>query len=100
MGEVAAEYADMVYLTDDETYLEDPAKIRKEVEKVILKAGGKAKYIEIGDRRKAIKQAFKDAQKGDVVVLCGIGHQDYRAMGVKKEPWDERQVAKEILGEL
>jgi UDP-N-acetylmuramoyl-L-alanyl-D-glutamate--2,6-diaminopimelate ligase len=100
MGEVAAKYADFVYLTDDETYLEDPDSIRDAVEQGILKAGGKDKYVEIGDRRQAIKQAFKDAVKGDVVLLCGIGHQDYRAMGGKKEPWDERQVAKKILLEI
>jgi UDP-N-acetylmuramoyl-L-alanyl-D-glutamate--2,6-diaminopimelate ligase len=100
MGKIAAEYADYIYLTDDETYLEDPDSIRDAVEQGILAAGGKDKYIEIGDRRAAITQAFKDAEPGDVVLLAGIGHQDYRAMGGKKEVWDERVVAKEILEEL
>ena len=100
MGEIAAEYADFIYLTDDETYLEDGDKIRDAVEKGILKAGGKDKYVEIGDRKKAIKQALKDAKKGDIVLLCGIGHQDYRNMGGKHEKWDERIIAKEILEEL
>lgn len=97
MGEVAAKHADYIYLTDDETYLEDPAKIRKEVEAGIVAAGGEGKYIEIGDRRDAITQAFKDAKTGDVIILAGIGHQDYRAMGGKKEPWDERIISREIL---
>lgn len=100
MGEIAAQYADYIYLTDDETYLEDPDAIRDDVEKGILAAGGEDKYIEIGDRREAIKQAFSDSQAGDVVLLCGIGHQDYRAMGGKKESWDERIIAKKILQEL
>jgi UDP-N-acetylmuramoyl-L-alanyl-D-glutamate--2,6-diaminopimelate ligase len=100
MGEIAAEYADFIYLTDDETYLEDGDKIRDEVEKGILKAGGKDKYVEIGDRKKAIQRALKDAKKGDIVLLCGIGHQDYRNMGGKHEKWDERIIAKEILEEL
>lgn len=100
MGEVAAKHADYIYLTDDETYLEDPAKIRDEVEVGILAAGGEGKYIEIGDRREAITQAFKDAKEGDVVILAGIGHQDYRAMGGKKEHWDERVIAREILESL
>jgi UDP-N-acetylmuramoyl-L-alanyl-D-glutamate--2,6-diaminopimelate ligase len=100
MGEVAAKYADYIYLTDDETYLEDAAQIRKAVEQGILAAGGKGKYVEIGDRRQAIKQAFTDAKAGDAVVLCGLGHQDYRNMGGKHEPWDERIVAKEILQEI
>jgi UDP-N-acetylmuramoyl-L-alanyl-D-glutamate--2,6-diaminopimelate ligase len=100
MGVVAAKYADYIYLTDDETYLEDAAKIRKEVEVGILEARGKGKYVEIGDRREAIKQAFLDAKAGDVVLLCGIGHQDYRNMGGGHQPWDERVVAREILEEL
>jgi UDP-N-acetylmuramoyl-L-alanyl-D-glutamate--2,6-diaminopimelate ligase len=100
MGKIAAAYADYIYLTDDETYLEDPDSIRDAVEQGILAAGGKDKYIEIGDRRAAITQAFSDAESGDVVLLAGIGHQDYRAMGGKKEAWDERIVAKEILATL
>lgn len=100
MGEVAAKYADFIYLTDDETYLEDPDKIRDEVEVGILAADGAGKYVEIGDRREAITQAFKDAKAGDVLILAGIGHQDYRAMGGKKEPWDERVISREILQSL
>lgn len=100
MGKIAATYADFSYITDDETYLEDGAKIRKEVIAGVLEAGGKDKFIEIADRRDAIKQAFVDSKKGDVVILAGIGHQDYRAMGGKKEAWDERVVAREILEEL
>jgi UDP-N-acetylmuramoyl-L-alanyl-D-glutamate--2,6-diaminopimelate ligase len=100
MGEVAARHADFIYLTDDETYLEDSAKIRKEVEKGILDAGGADKYVEIGDRRQAIKQAFLDAKPGDVVLLCGIGHQDYRNMGGEHQPWDERVISREILEEI
>ncbi|MDQ5953343.1 MAG: UDP-N-acetylmuramoyl-L-alanyl-D-glutamate--2,6-diaminopimelate ligase [Patescibacteria group bacterium] len=97
MGEVAVKYADYVYVTDDETYLEDPAQIRKAVVQGGLAAGGAKKYVEIADRKDAIKQAFIDAKPGDVVILAGIGHQNYRSMAGKKEPWDERQIAKNLL---
>ncbi len=97
MGEVAAKNADFIYLTDDETYTEDPATIRNMVKEGIVAAGGKNKYVEIGNRKTAIKQAFAAAKPGDVVLLAGIGHQDYRAMGGKKEPWDEREVALSLL---
>lgn len=95
MGKIAAKNADMIYLTDDETYTEDPAKIRAAVRQGIEDAKGT--FIEIADRRTAIGQALKDAKKGDVVLLAGIGHQDYRAMGGKKIVWDERLVARELL---
>lgn len=98
MGEVAARHADMVYLTDDETYSEDPQAIRDAVRQGLDEAKGK--YVEIGDRYQAITQAFKDAKPGDVVLLAGIGHQDYRAMGDKKMPWDEREIAREVLDTL
>lgn len=95
MGEIAAELADMIYLTDDETYTEEGSLIRAAVKEGIEKRKGK--YVEIADRREAIEQAIKDSSKGDVVLLAGIGHQNYRNMGGKKEPWDERVVAKELL---
>lgn len=97
MGRVATENADVIYLTDDETYTEDGDTIRAAVREGIIEAGGADKFIEIPDRATAIKQAFLDASRGDVVLLAGIGHQNYRAMGGKKVAWDERHVAREIL---
>lgn len=97
MGEVAAKLADKVYLTDDETYTEDPEAIRNAVYEGIEKVRGKSKTEVIPDRREAIKAAFKDAKRGDVVLLTGIGHEDYRNMGGEKLPWDEREVARELL---
>jgi UDP-N-acetylmuramoyl-L-alanyl-D-glutamate--2,6-diaminopimelate ligase len=95
MGQVAAKDADYVFLTDDETYTEDPDTIRAAVRAGLESAKGK--FIEVADRREAIKQAFAYAKKGDIVVLTGIGHQDSRNMGGKLIPWDERQVARELL---
>lgn len=100
MGEVVAKYADNIYLTDDETYTEDGDLIRQAVKEGIVKAKGAHKCREIADRKEAIKQAFLDAKAGDVVVLAGIGHEDYRNMGGKKVPWDERVIAKEVLKEV
>ncbi len=97
MGQIAMEYADVIYLTDDETYTEDGDSIRAAVRQGIESAQSSALWYEIADRKQAITQALQDAKKGDVVILAGIGHQDYRNMGGKKQPWDERVVAKEIL---
>lgn len=100
MGEVAARLADKIYLTDDETYTEDPDAIREAVHKGIVAGGGKGKTTVIADRMDAIRAAFKAARAGDTVLLAGIGHQDYRAMGGEKMPWDERSVARQLLAEL
>lgn len=100
MGDVAARLADQIYLTDDETYTEDPETIRAAVRKGIIEAGAGDKATVIPDRRQAIEKAFKDAKPGDTVLLAGIGHQDYRAMGGEKMPWDERDVARKLLKKL
>lgn len=100
MGMVAAQYADHIYLTDDETYTEDPDTIRNAVYEGIKSAQGENKTTVIADRLEAIKTAFHDAKKGDVVLLAGIGSEDYRNMNGKKQPWDEREIAKEYLQKL
>lgn len=95
MGQVAAKLAHKIFLTDDETYSEDGDAIRAAVRDGITAAKGT--FVEIPDRRQAIKTAFKEAKRGDVVILAGIGHQDTRTMNNEPLPWDERQVARELL---
>lgn len=99
MGQVAARYADKIFLTDDETYTEDPATIRDAVYAGIKKAKATAKTEVIGDRKAAIRAAFAQAKKGDTVLLAGMGHQNSRTMGAVQEPWDERDVARRLLRE-
>lgn len=95
MGRVAAQHADFTVLTDDETYTEDPRSIRAAVRAGLVAAKGN--FVEIGDRKKAIKAAFAEAKRGDVVILTGIGHQDSRNMGGKLVPWNEHEIAKKLL---
>lgn len=97
MGQVVAELADRIYLTDDETYTEDPKSIRDQVYQGIASVNARSQTQVFDDRKEAIKQAFLDAKRGDIVLLTGIGHENYRNMGGKKMPWDEREIAKEIL---
>jgi UDP-N-acetylmuramoyl-L-alanyl-D-glutamate--2,6-diaminopimelate ligase len=100
MGEVVARLADKIYLTDDETYTEDPEQIRAAVRDGIIKAGSEDKLQVVPDRLEAIRAACLAAKAGDTVLLAGIGHQDYRAMGGEKLAWDEREVARQVLIEL
>lgn len=100
MGDVAARHADEVYLTDDETYTEDPEVIRHAVYEGIQQAQGEAKTQIIPDRKQAIAAALKQAKSGDVVILAGIGHQDSRNMGGRLEPWNEVKIAQTILSTI
>jgi UDP-N-acetylmuramoyl-L-alanyl-D-glutamate--2,6-diaminopimelate ligase len=97
MGAVAAKGADLIYLTDDETYTEDPSAIIQAVNKGIAEAGGQAKTTVVPDRLDAIKAAFAAAKAGDTVLLTGIGHQTTRNMGGKELPWNEIEIAKSLL---
>ncbi|OYV23966.1 MAG: UDP-N-acetylmuramoylalanyl-D-glutamate--2,6-diaminopimelate ligase [Mycobacterium sp. 20-66-4] len=88
MGEVAAELADLVVVTDDNPRSEDPAAIRRQI--VAGAAGGKAQVVELGDRREAIRHAVGWAGPGDVVVIAGKGHETGQRSGSEVRPFDDR----------
>ncbi len=96
MGNVAASLADFVYLTDDETYTEDPETIRQAVFDGV-RPKDRAKVTIIGDRKEAIRAALTNAKNSDVVVITGIGHQTTRNMGGKKQKWSDIEVTKQLL---
>ncbi len=97
MGAIAAKLADRIFLTDEESYTEDPASIRAEVFKGIDDANGAMKATEIADRREAIKKALSVAKKGDTVLITGMGHERFRIENGKKIPWNDADVVRELL---
>lgn len=98
MGEIAAKLADRIFLTDEESYNENPDKIRAAVMDGIVKVSrGSAKADEIADRREAIKKALAVAKKGDIVLITGMGHEQYRIVNGKRIPWNDAEVVKELL---
>lgn len=98
LGEVAAKMCDLVIITDEEPYNEDPQKIIDEVASGAERIA-KDKVIKISDRLLAIKKAIRLAKSGDTVVITGMGHQKYRNIGgTKKIPWDEAAILKRLLG--
>ncbi|MGD1347935.1 UDP-N-acetylmuramoyl-L-alanyl-D-glutamate--2,6-diaminopimelate ligase [Mycobacterium seoulense] len=88
MGEIAAELADFVVVTDDNPRSEDPAAIRREI--LAGARGGNAEVVEIGDRRAAIDRAVAWARPGDVVVVAGKGHETGQRAGGETRPFDDR----------
>ena len=97
MGEIAAQLADRIFLTDEESYYEDPKQIRDQVYEGIEQAHGEAKTTEIPDRREAIKKALSVATKGDTVLITGMGHEMYRVVNGERIPWNDAQVVRELL---
>ena len=57
-------------------------------------------YTIISDRKEAIKYAIKNGLPGDIIMLIGKGHEDYKEIKGVRYPFDERVIIKEILDEL
>lgn len=97
MGEIAAHLADRIILTDEESYDEDPAAIRAQVMQGIESAKGTAKTTEIADRHDAIKKALDVAKRGDMVLITGMGHEKFRIIDGRREPWNDADVVRELV---
>ena len=99
MGDIAARLADRIFLTDEESYNEDPSSIRKMVYDGIEQVkGGAMKTTEVPDRRDAIEKALHVAKKGDMILITGMGHEVYRIVNGERIPWNDSQVVRELLG--
>jgi UDP-N-acetylmuramyl-tripeptide synthetase len=97
MGEVAAKMADKIVLTDEEAYSEDPQDIIDAVKKGALKVkGAEKKLTEIIDRKEAIKYALDNAKKGDLILITGLGHEQFRIQNGKKTPWNDAEIVKQL----
>jgi UDP-N-acetylmuramoyl-L-alanyl-D-glutamate--2,6-diaminopimelate ligase len=92
MGQVAAEHADRIIVTDDNPRSEDPAAIRRAILAAVPGAA------EIGDRRTAITAAIAELRAGDVLVIAGKGHETGQIIGREVLPFDDAVVAMEALG--
>jgi len=95
MGETACRLSSRVFITSDNPRFEKPEDI---IEEIMLGVKGKFDnyYIE-PDRRKAIEKAIRSAKDGSIVILAGKGHENCQIVGDEIMPFDDREVAKEIL---
>ncbi len=98
MGEVSGKMADLTIITSDNPRNEEPQAIIDDIKTGISKTNGK--YIEIIDRKEAIRYAIENGQPKDVIVLAGKGHEDYQEIKGVKYPMDERVLIAEILEEM
>lgn len=96
MGQISGNIADFTIITSDNPRTENPEEIVKEIEEGIIKTKGK--YIAIVDRTEAIKHAIEIANKNDIIVLAGKGHETYQEINGEKYPYDERKIIKKIIG--
>lgn len=95
MGEAAREFADVVFVTDDNPRTEDPAAIRAEV-----MAGAGPEATEVGDRAEAILRAVDVLEPGDAALIMGKGHETGQIVGADVFPFDDAEQASVAVAAL
>lgn len=98
MGEISGRIANYTIITSDNPRTEDPEKIVEQIEEGIKKTKGN--YEVIVDRKKAIEKAISMANKMDIVILAGKGHEPYQEIQGEKYPFDERVIVRTIIDDL
>ncbi|RKY22672.1 MAG: UDP-N-acetylmuramoyl-L-alanyl-D-glutamate--2,6-diaminopimelate ligase [Planctomycetota bacterium] len=99
MGAAAARHGDVLYVTSDNPRGEPPATILDEVLAGMPQAA-RREAISLVDRREAIQTACREARGGDVVLVAGKGHETTQTIGEQVLPFDDRDVAREVLWTL
>ena len=96
MAKAASKYADKLIVTSDNPRNEKPEAI---IDDILAGLDGMSvNYDVVVDRREAIYHALKIAEKGDIIVLAGKGHEDYQILsGMEHIHFDEREVVADGL---
>ena len=98
MGRIGVELSDIAVITSDNPRTEPPLAIIEDILKGVNQENGE--YIVIEDRRRAIRYAMDIAEKNDIIVLAGKGHETYQDIGGQKHHLDEREEVAAHLKEL
>ena len=98
MGEIGSRIADITVITSDNPRTEDPEKIVEDIDRGAVRKPG-CYHIQV-DRRKAIRFAMSIAQKDDIIVLAGKGHETYQEINGVKHHLDEREEVAAALEEM
>ena len=98
MGEISGKIADYTIITSDNPRTEQPQKIVEQIEEGMKKTKGK--YEVIVDRTEAIEKAISMANKRDIIILAGKGHEPYQEINGVKYPFDERIIVREIIEKM
>ena len=98
MGDIAGSLSDFAVVTSDNPRTENPSLIIKDILEGMKAYEGK--YAAIEDRTEAIRYAMEHAERGDVIILAGKGHETYQILPTGKIDYDERVIVKKIFGEM
>ena len=109
MGRIAALLSEVVIITSDNPRTEKPEQIIAEIEEGVRDTGFRKiapssvnqerGYLTIADRREAIHAAIRMAQRGDIVLIAGKGHEDYQILKTRTIAFDDRKEIERALQE-
>lgn len=94
MGHTACTRADYVFLTNDNPRCEEPKKIFNDI---LQGMKGANNYELVPDRAEAIRRALSSAQKNDIVIIAGKGHEDYQIIGTEKKHFSDQETVRAFL---
>lgn len=99
MAKIACEWSDKVVLTSDNPRTEDPELI---IEEMMIGVEGQhfKKTLSITNRKEAIKSACSMAEKGDIILIAGKGHETYQEINGVRHDFDDLEIVKELLIKL
>lgn len=97
MGEASGQLADYTIITSDNPRDEEPLEIIADIVTGIEKTDGK--YTVIEDRQRAILHAIKNADKGDIIIIAGKGHETYQEIKGVRYPMDDRELIRKAKEE-
>lgn len=95
MGQISSKFSDIIILTSEDPRSESPSEITRQIAQGIKKPSVKVYKIE--DRQKAINKAVETAEKGDLIVITGKGHEKSMNLGEGEIHWDEYEAVKKAL---
>jgi UDP-N-acetylmuramoyl-L-alanyl-D-glutamate--2,6-diaminopimelate ligase len=97
LGRIAAENSDIIILTNEDPYDEDPKNILENIKKGIDESGFSGQLEIIEDRKEAIKKAVEVAGEKDILLFLGKGTERTQVIAGKAYPWNEEEEVKKVL---
>lgn len=96
MAAIAVEKASRAIFTSDNPRTEDPEAI---LDDMVAGVGANGNYVRIADRSSAIRTALMMAERGDVVLVAGKGHEDYQIVGTQKHHFSDREQVEQLFAQ-
>ena len=98
VGEIVAEFADRIVVTDGEYVAEESAQfVRQQLLQGVATAGADARTDEVPDRERGLEKALSIARRDDTIVVLASVQRPYRQLGSERQPWNDGKKLEEQL---